>query len=474
MFIPKIIYAVFVISFGYFVILAAYYIILALIGSFEGMKRKFEGEDEDYLLFYLSALKMPVSIIVPARNEEEWIIDCLKALINLNYPEFEIIVVNDGSTDKTLEKLDKLLKLQHVEAVYVRHYKDGQIREILKSANYPNITVINKESGHKKAGSSNAGLNTAKYDYVCIVDADTVIERDALLKVMAQIGKEPDKIIGAGSYFGLANGLKIKDGMVVDYDFSYNPIVAYQNIEYIRSFIGNRIAWSRYNSMPNVAGGFGVWRRNVLYELGGYSTEFTCEDVEFTFRAHDYIVKNKEKGYRILMFPYCAGWTEGPSNVLSLILQRNRWQRVIDETIWHYRYMMCNPRYGAFAFLTLPYFLLYEVLGVFVEILSITFVAAGWIMGVLQKEVFFAYFFFMLLSQAFASLLCLLSFIEGRRLFKIRYIMYMAALIFVEFFWYRWLIGAARLMGTYDFLRRKKTYDMYIRPKRTEVAEKLL
>ena len=466
MFAPRIIYTVFVISFGYFVVLTAYYIVLAVIGSLEGLKREFEDDDENYPLFYTSALKMPVSIIVPAHNEEEWIEDCLQSIMNLNYPEFEVIVVNDGSTDKTFEKLDSMLKLRAFDMIYVKHYKNGQVRRILRSEKYPNVTVIDKEGGHKKAGSSNAGLNIARHDYICVVDADTILERNALLKVMAQVDKEPDKVIGVGSYFGLANGLKVKNGMISDYNFSYNPIVMYQNIEYIRSFIGNRIAWSRYNAMPNVAGGFGVWRKSVLYELGGYSIEFTCEDVELTFRAHDYVVKNKDKGYKILMMPYCAGWTEGPSNTLSLILQRNRWQRVIDETILHYRYMIFNPKYGAFAFLTLPYFLLYEVLGTFIEIISMMFVAWGWMVGVLQKEVFFAYFAFMLLAQAFASLLCILSFIEGRNLFKIRYIMYMVGLTLVEFFWYRWIISVAKVMGTYDFLRKKRTYDMYVRPKR--------
>lgn len=466
MFIPKIIYAVFIASLGYFLLLTIYYIFLALIGSSEEARRTLQSEEENYSLFYLSPLKIPVTVIVPAHNEEEWIADSLKSILNLNYPQLEVIVVNDGSTDRTFEILNEILGLKQTDVMYIKHYKDGRVRGVLKSERYPNVTVVDKDIGNKKAGAVNAGLNLAKYDYVCIIDADTILERDSLLKVMAQVQREPDKVIGIGSYFGLVNGLKIKDGSIIEHSFSYNPIIAYQNIEYIRSFIGNRLAWSKYNAMPNVAGGFGVWRKDVLYELGGYSTEFTCEDVELTFRAHDYVVKNKEKGYKILMMPYCSGWTEGPSNILSLILQRNRWQRVVDETILKYRYMICNPKYGLFGFFTMPYFLLYEVLGVFVEVISIALVAAGWIMGFLQREVFFAYFAFMLLSQAFSSLLCMLSFVERERILKIKYIMYLIMLTLVEFFWYRWLISLAKLMGTYDFLRKKRTYDMYIRPKR--------
>ena len=466
MVIPKIIYAVFIVSLGYFIILMVYYLLLILVGSSEEIRRESQGEDEDYPLFYLSTLRLPVSIIVPARNEEEWIIDSLKSLINLNYPELEIIVVNDGSTDRTLSKLNELLKLGPIDTMYIRHYKDGKVREILKSEAYPNVTVIDKESGHKKAGAANAGLNMAKYDYVCVIDADTILERDALLKVMAQVEKEPDRIIGIGSYFGLVNGFKIKDGMIMEHSFSRNPIVAYQNIEYIHSFIGNRLAWSKYNAMPIVSGGFGVWRKDILYELGGYSAEFTCEDMEFTFRAHDYVVKNKKKGYKIVMLPYIAGWTEGPGNMRSLIMQRNRWQRVVDETIWKYRYMVCNPKYGLFAFITMPYFVLYEVLGVFIEVMSLAFVMFGALAGVLRFDIFLAYFLLMLLSQAFTSLLCILAFMGGQRLFKTKYIMYLVALTFVEFFWYRWFISIAKFGGTWDFLRGKKSFDQYVRAKR--------
>lgn len=466
MFMPKMIYIVFISSLGYFIILTLYYLFLILIGSAEGARRESQGEGENYPLFYLSTLRLPVSIIVPARNEEEWIIDSLKSLIRLNYPEFEIIVVNDGSTDRTLSKLNELLDFRPVDTMYIKHYKDGKLREILKSRTYPNITVIDKEPGKKKAGAANAGLNMAKYNYICVVDSDTILERNALLKVMAQIDKEPAKIIGAGSYFGLVNGFKIKDGMIMEHSLSCNPVIAYQNIEYIRSFIGNRLAWSKYNAMPIVSGGFGVWRKDIVYELGGFSAEFTCEDIEFTFRAHDYLAKNKEKDYKIIMLPYIAGWTEGPSNIRSLIIQRNRWQRVTDETIWSYRHMICNPRYGFFAFITLPYFVLYEVLGTFVEILGLIFVTFGWAAGLLQFNVFLAYFTLMVLSQAFISLLCILSFVEVQRIFKVKYIMYLVALSLVESFWYRWIISIAKFQGTLDFFHNKRTPDQYVRAKR--------
>lgn len=465
----KTIYILFLTFFAYFLILTFFYLALVVIGFFEGARRLRESEEEDYPLAYLSSLAIPVSIILPARNEEEWIRDSLLSVLNLNYPKFEVIVVNDGSTDKTMEILDETLKLKSVDMPYVKHFKDGMVHEIFVSELHPNITVISKSGGMKKAGAVNAGLNIAKYDYVCVMDSDTVLEPNALLKTMVYAERAPDKVIGIASSFGLSNGLNIKDGKVVDRSFSYNPIIAYQNLEYIRSFIGNRIAWSRYNAMPNVAGGFGVWRRDVLYELGGFSKEFTCEDIEMTFRVHDYIARNPKKGYRILMLPYYVGWTEGPGNISSLISQRNRWQRVVNETIWKYKYMMLNPRYGSFSFITIPYHLFYEVLGVFFELGSIVMVTVGWIFGILDLKAFVAFLCLMILSQGFISLLTILSFVRNQRIFRMRYILYLTVLGVLEFLFYRWLISLAKLLGTYDFLRGIKVYDQYTRSKRLKV-----
>jgi len=464
----RITYVIFLFFLGYFLTLTLYYFLLVVIGLREGSRRSWESEEEDYPLSYFSTLSLPVSIIIPARNEEEWIRDSLLSALNLNYPKFEIIIVDDGSTDKTLAILDKMLKLRPSDIPYIRHYKDGQVREILKSDTYPNVTVIAKFAGVKKAGAVNAGLNLVKNDYVCVMDADTVIEPDALLKVMAHVERDPDSVIGISSYFGLSNGLKIKDGRVVERSFPRNPIIAYQHIEYIRSFFGNRIGWARFNAVPVIPGGFGVWRKDVLYELGGFSVDFTCEDIELTFRAQDYIAKNKGKGYKLLMLPYPVTWTEGPSNIPSLISQRERWQRVTNETVWKYKYMLLNPKFGGFGFIAVPYYLVYEVLGVFVEILSVIMVITGYLAKVLDVRTMLAFLALMLLSQAFISLLSILIFIRSQKLFRMKYIAYLIMLSFLEFFWYRWIISIAKLLGMYSFALKVTSFDQYTRVKRNK------
>lgn len=459
----KLIYIVFLVCLAYFLLQVLYFLALAIIALSEEKRKARQSEAEDYARLRTSTFTLPVSVIIPAHNEEDWVMDSLKSALNQDYSEFEIVVVEDGSTDGTFSALDGFLKLKAIDKTFIEHFRSGKIQEVYRSSSYPNVSVIKKVGGFKKAGAVNAGLNFARYKYVCVLDADTVLEPDALLKVMSEVQKDPDNILGAGSYFGLVNGFKIKDGKILQRSFSRNPIVAYQNLEYIRSLLVNRIAWSRFNAMPNVAGGFGVWRRDILLDLGGYDTGFSSEDIEFTFRAHDYIKENKKQGNKILMLPFFAGWTEGPSNIFSFIMQRNRWQRVINETVWTYKHMIFNPSHGILAFLTLPYYLFYEVLGVFFEVAGIALVTVGMILRVLNLNAFLAFLIMMALTNAIISLLSLFIFVRNQKVLRPNDVVYFMILSFTEFLWYRWLMTLAKLLGTFSWSRGKKSYDQYVR-----------
>ncbi|MFH1394542.1 MAG: glycosyltransferase [Candidatus Omnitrophota bacterium] len=459
----QIIYCAFLIFLSYYLCLVVFYLFQGLNGVFESKRRYYQNKEQDYTAQYLSSSIIPVTVIIPAHNEELWIRDSLLSVLNLNYPRCEVIVVDDASTDGTFHILNEILKLVQIDLYYPRHYPDVEIKSIYKSTVHKDVYVISNVSGKKKAGALNAALDIAHGQYICAMDADTVVEPDALLEVMAHIGRDPDGIIGAESYFGLANGFIIKDGKIAKKQFSLNPIIASQNLEYIRSFIGNRVAWSKYNAVPIIAGGFGVWRKDMLYAFGGYSSDFTCEDLEITFKAQDYISKKRGKGYRILSLPYCVGWTEGPSNIKSLVSQRERWQRVINETIWKYKYMMLNPKFGLFAFLTVPYYVLYEVFGVFFEIASIAFVTWGWLTGVLRLKTFLAFLALMILAQSLISLISIFAIVRTQRVFKMKYILYLTFLTGTEFFWYRWILSIARFIGCLKTIMGVKSFTSYER-----------
>jgi cellulose synthase/poly-beta-1,6-N-acetylglucosamine synthase-like glycosyltransferase len=349
--------------------------------------------------------------------------------------------------------------------VYTDQFSSGKIVGFLKSQKYPNVSVLSKMSGQKKAGALNAALNVAKYKYVCTIDCDTILEQDTLLKVMSHVQKAPERVVGIGSYFGLANGFKTKDGKIIERQFVTIPLAAYQNLEYIRSFIGNRIGWSRLKAMPLVSGAFSVWRRDILVAAGAYASQYSSEDLECTLRVHDYLVRNAQQDYEIVMLPHYVGWTEGPHTAGQLIKQRSRWQRVINEAIWDYRHMLFNPRYGNLGLITLPYYLLVEVCGVFFEIASVVITLLAFLTGFLSVQLFLSFFTFMILCQTLVSLISLFSFHTSHRLFTTKEITYFIMLSFAEFFWYRWVISCAKVLGFVGFCRGNRAYDTLHRHK---------
>src|SRR5262245_7200642 len=450
---------------GYYLLGLSYHVIFGLMGLTESWRRAREHEEENYAALSDSSFTLPISIIIPAHNEELWIADTVLAVLQLDYPQFELIVVDDGSTDRTLAILTELLNLKAFHNVYTDQFRSGKLLGLFKSQTYPHVSVLSKASGQKKAGAVNAGLNVAKYKYVCNIDCDTILEQDALLKVMAHVQKDPERVVGIGSYFGLANGFNITDGKIIERRFVAAPIAAYQNLEYIRSFIGNRIGWSRLNAMPNVSGGFNVWRRDVLLAAGAFDSQYSSEDLETTLRIHDYLVRHGMQDHKILMLPHYVGWTEGPSTVKQLVTQRNRWQRTINEAVWRYKHMLFNPRYGNLGFITLPYYVLYEVCGVFFEIGSVAVTLLGFLMGFFQWRLLFGFFMFMVLCQALTSLIPIFIFNRDHKLLKNKDIVYFIALSFLELFWYRWVLTWAKLRGWIDFCRGKRTMDIIQRHK---------
>jgi len=447
---------------GYLLLTNLVYVVLVFVAAFENGVRRHESASEDYETLASSRFTIPVSVILAAYNEETAIVPTIRSLLALDYPEHEVIVVNDGSTDATLARLRETFLLKPYEVFVRRVFQTEEVRAVYRSAEHPNLVIVDKANGGK-ADSLNAGLNVARYRYVCGVDADTVFDRDALLKGMRRVVHDPARIVGVTSHLTIA--LDPGRAMAAPHGrrpIDHRPLVAYQHLDYLRAFFNNRLAWSRLGFMLCSVGAFQIWRRDVLEELGGYSRTFTCEDIELTFRVHERFLR-EGRDYEIHCLPDNVGTTEGPDSVGKLVAQRERWQRVIDETVWHYRRMWFNPRYRSVGLIGAPFYLVTEVLAPAVELTALVALVASVALGLFEPAAFLV----MLAAIAFmnAALTACAILLEDlqSRTYRTRDLARLLLLAPLDLVLYRPLIIWARLKGSWRFLRGDKAWHKFER-----------
>ena len=454
--------AIVLVCLGYLLLTNLTYAALVVVSIVENAVRRHETASQDYEGLATSRFTIPVSVIVAAYDEESAIVSGVDSLLSLEYPEFEVIVVNDGSTDETLDRLREAFALEPYQVFVRRVFATAEVRCIYRSSNHPNLVVVDKENGGK-SDALNAGLNVARFRYVCGVDADTVFERDALLKGMRRVVEDPARIVGLTSHLGIAEdpertmaapkGKRPIDG---------RPLIAYQHLDYLRAFFINRLAWSRLGFMLCSVGAFQIWRRDVLEEVGGYAEGFTCEDIELTFRVHERFLR-EGRDYEIHCLPDTVGTTEGPGTIPKLVSQRERWQRVINETVWHYRRMWFRPRYGSVGLVGVPFYLVTEVLAPAFELLAIVLFPLAVALGVFDPVVFGV----MVAAIAFmnAALTVSAIFLEDlqSRTYRTRDLARLLVLAPLDLVLYRPIIVWARLKGSWRFLRGDKAWHKFER-----------
>ena len=451
-----------IVCFAYLLLVNVVAIAFLVLGAIENAVRRHEEASTDYGMLGSSRFTIPVSVIVAAYNEEAVIQSSVTSLLGFDYPEFEVIVVNDGSSDATLERMQEAFDLIPYE-VFVRHIFPAEpVRGIYRSAHHPNLVVVDKENGGK-ADAWNAALNVAKYRYVCGVDADTVFDKKALLKVMRYPMNDPARVVGVTSQIATANepekilalppGRRRVDGGVLG---------LYQHLDFLRAFLNNRLAWSRFGFMMCSPGGFQIWRRDVLEEVGGYARDFTCEDIELTFRIHDRF-RREGRDYHIACLPDSVGVTEGPDDVRKLVSQRERWQRVINETVIHYRRMWFNPRYGSVGMVGAPFYLLTEVLSPVVELVALGSLALAVALGLFDVDVFLVVVAAMaFLNAALTAGAILLDDVQSR-LYRVRDLVRLLAMAPLDIVLYRPIIAWARFKGSWRYLRGDKAWHKFER-----------
>jgi cellulose synthase/poly-beta-1,6-N-acetylglucosamine synthase-like glycosyltransferase len=417
---------------------------------------------ESYRLQWItdSPLSPPISLIAPAHNEEKSIRIAIRNLLALDYPELEVIVVNDGSQDSTLQELQDEFQLRPVRSVYVKQVESAKVRGLYRSDVDSRLLVIDKEAGGSKADAVNAGLNAATSPYVCIVDSDSVLERDALLRIMIPVFEDPKRVVGVGGIVRVLNGSEIKDGQLRHVRLPRKGIETVQVIEYLRAFLLGREAWAQGNMMMIISGAFGLFRTDLVRAVGGYRSRAIGEDIDLVARLHRYLLE-KGMDYRIQFVPDPVCWTEVPSDLKSLGRQRARWQKGLLDTLWPNRDMLFRPRYGRIGFFALPYLWIFELFAPVIEIGGIITIVLAAALGALSREFFLQ---FLIFGYAFATVISLGAVLQEEITYK-RYndwqdVVRLVSCCFLEHFPYRQLHMIWRLQGLWQFLRG----DMAWRP----------
>lgn len=330
-----------------------------------------------------------VAVVLPAYNEGPVIASSVRSLLSVEYPDFEIVAVNDGSTDDTLERLQESFELDRVDADFPLEVRCEPIRGVYRASDV-DLVVIDKENGGK-ADALNAGIFFTDQPLFCAVDADTIVERSALIDIIRPFLRDPERVIATGGTVRIANGCTIRDGIVERVRLSRSALVNLQVMEYIRAFLSGRIGLSMIRSLLIISGAFGVFRTNAVREIGGYSTETITEDMELVIRLHRHF-GDLEEEYRMEFVPEAVVWTEAPESRRVLGRQRSRWYRGLLESLLLHRGMIARRKYGAIGLIALPFFVLVEALGPLIEGLGYLLVPIMLIFGLLNVP-FFALFF---------------------------------------------------------------------------------
>ncbi|HEX2559463.1 glycosyltransferase [Phenylobacterium sp.] len=404
----------------------------------------------------------PITLMAPAYNEAMTIVESVRSLLSLQYPAFEVLVVNDGSKDDTLKVLIEAFELEPVQRHYHLTAPCKPIRGVYAGARQPRLVVVDKENGGK-ADALNAALNLARTPIVCSMDADSLLEPDALLRAVRPFVEDPERTVAVGGTVRIANGCKVMYGRVLEVGVPRNLLALMQTVEYLRAFLMARLAWSRIGALLVISGAFGLFRRQAVLDVGGYSLGTVGEDMELVVKLH--------KHYRRLGRPYSIGyvaepvcWTEAPESLAVLGRQRSRWHRGALETFFKHRDMLFSPRYGRVGALGFGNILLVDVIGPVVEVLGYLLIPLFWAMGLLSLDYLLALLgltFGFGVAVSVASLA--LEEAELRRFPRSRDLLILLGAAVLENFGYRQLNNFWRIRGLWQFLRKSESWGAMTR-----------
>lgn len=396
-----------------------------------------------------------ITIISPAFNEESTIMRSISSLLSLNYPEREIVVVNDGSTDDTVGVLIRALNLYAVNEPLDSTLPTQAIRAVYRSRLYPGFRLIDKDNGGK-ADALNAGINAAYYALVCTLDADTILPEEALTRLVRPFG-EVQGLVAAGGMVRLVNGCECKDGRILNVSLPRNALALFQVIEYLRAFMYGRIGWRSFGALLIISGAFGLFKKDALVAIGGYQRDTIGEDMELIVRMHR-IYSARKESYRIEFVPDAICWTEAPEDIRSLRNQRIRWQRGLGESLFKNRSLLFSLNGGIAGWVACPFYLVFELFGPFIELMGIIIVILAYLLGVTDAVGVAAFLVMILGVSLFISTLAFLmddSVFGGREQSPFHLLVFLL-LMLPETLFYRIPVNYWRTIGLLTWLTGKK------------------
>lgn len=440
----------------YFLLIAAIYIFLTVLALFKITASRKSFENIDYEKIFRLGNHIPVSILIPAYNEASGIVQSIKSLLSLEYPEYQLIVINDGSDDNTLDIIIKNFGFKKVFFIPYYSIKCEKIKGVYLSSKFPNMVLVDKENGGK-ADAQNAGINIAKHPLITIIDADSILERDCLLKITRPFMQNKN-VVGVGGTIRIANGCTIRNGFIEKIGLSKSWFARIQVVEYLRSFLFGRTGWDVINGTMIISGAFGCFTRKALVKVGGYKSGSLGEDMELVLRMHKKLRKDNPKTrISFISDPVC--WTETPETYKVLKSQRVRWQKGTLENVLKYKWMFLNFKYGVFGLFAFPYYVLFETIGPFVEFVGYFVFIISVILNIVVFKFVIAFLCAAILyGTVLSTMSVILEELSFRKYPRTKELLILVLTGFLENFGYRQLNTFWRVIGMIEYIFGKKSW----------------
>ena len=438
------------------------YLLQLPLAALELRKINLRKKEDNRWNLIKSEIALPISIIIPAYNEELTIYETVLSALSTQYPSFELIVVNDGSKDDTLAVLIEKFSLKQTDRFYESQLPHREIKATYTSFLYPNLLVVDKVNGGK-SDAVNAGIDISRNPLFCTIDADSLLDPSALLASVQPFIEEPEKMMASGGTVRIINGSIVEDGAITKLRLPRKILPLLQVIEYVRAFLMGRIAWSHIEIVTIISGAFAIFKRDIAITVGGFNTKTIGEDFELVIKIHRHCRENKID-YEMRFVPEPVCWTEVPENLRALKKQRIRWQQGALEVLFNNVGMLFNPKYGRIGMLAFPLMFVVDVLCPILEFLSYILFPIFYFCGILNIEFMLIFFSLFFVFGIFISVMSLvLEEMSLRRFSHVKDLVIMGFIAIIENFGYRQLNSLWRIMGWWRFITKKQDWGEMMR-----------